>query len=250
MANRQLDNSKVLNTNKQKFAKFIHRLKATFRTKERKRCQALGGYFPESSVVFDVGGHFGYFSKEFAILHKGSCQIHAFEPTSYNYSILNKVCSTYKNIILNNFAFSDQNGHTTINIPVKEKGKIGPGLAHFGDEQNRDYISETIKTVTLDQYVTDRKLTRLDFIKCDVEGAELLVFKGSEESLSRFKPVVFAEIGEEFTRRMGYEPGELIDLFLKRGYRAHMLSEKLILSEELDHYVRCSDYLFLPPGYK
>jgi len=250
MKNMQLDNAKILNSPKQKFAKFIHKLKAKVRSKERKRCQELGRYFPASSVVFDVGGHFGYFSKEFSILHDGSCQIHTFEPTSYNFSILEKVCSRYENISLNNFALSDQNGETIINIPVKEKGKIGPGLAHFGKEKTRDYISETIKTVTLDQYVADQDLQRLDFIKCDVEGAELLVFKGGEESLSRFKPIVFAEIGEEFTLRMGYEPGELIDLFLKQGYRAHMLSEKLILSDEVDSYVRCSDYLFLPDNFE
>ena len=246
MNNRQLENTIVLNSAKQKFARWVHKFKARLRSKERKRCQALGKYFPASSVVLDVGGHFGYFSKEFARLHNGLCQIHTFEPTSYNFSILEEVCARFNNVTLNNFALSDCNGHTVINIPVKEKGKIGPGLAHFGDENNRDYISETIRTVTLDQYVSDQQLTRLDFIKCDVEGAELLVFKGGQESLARFKPIVFAEIGEEFTRRMGYEPGDLIDLFRNQGYRAYMLSETLVLSEEVDSYVRCSDYLFLP----
>ena len=248
MQAKKLETSKVLNSAKQKFAKLIHTFKARNSTKERKRCQTLGQYFSPGSVVLDIGGHFGYFSKEFARLYNGTCSIHTFEPTTYNYSVLEKVSAKYKNIKINNFALSESEGEVVINIPVKKQGKIGPGLAHFGDETSRDYISETIKTVTLDQYVESHGLTRLDFIKCDVEGAELLVFKGAQESLKKFKPVVFAEIVAEITERMGYEPNELINIFLELGYTAYTFDDSLVKSEELKSYTVASDYLFLPPA--
>lgn len=50
--------------------------------------------------------------------------------------------------------------------------------------------TETATIVTLDDYVREKKIPRVDFIKLDVEGAELEVLKGAALSILRFKPIL------------------------------------------------------------
>lgn len=49
-----------------------------------------------------------------------------------------------------------------------------------------------------------------DFIKCDVEGAELLVLKGGEETLKSKKPVIFIELIRKWAQKFNYHPNEVI----------------------------------------
>ncbi len=50
--------------------------------------------------------------------------------------------------------------------------------------------TETVQVTTLDAYVREKNLPRVDFIKLDVEGAELDVLKGAVTSIARFKPIL------------------------------------------------------------
>ena len=58
----------------------------------------------------------------------------------------------------------------------------------------------------------------MDFIKCDVEGAELLVFKGGRQSIERDKPIVFAELLRKWSAKFNYHPNEVLELFRDLGY--------------------------------
>jgi FkbM family methyltransferase len=55
------------------------------------------------------------------------------------------------------------------------------------------YSESAVRAMTLDQLVANEALTRVDFIKIDVEGYEIEVLHGSRAILERFKPVVFLE---------------------------------------------------------
>ena len=59
----------------------------------------------------------------------------------------------------------------------------------------------------------------VDFIKCDVEGAELLVFKGALETLKKDKPIVFSEMLRKWSAKYDYHPNDIIELFSGFGYR-------------------------------
>ena len=58
-----------------------------------------------------------------------------------------------------------------------------------------------IKAKTLDEYCCSNNLSP-DFIKCDVEGAELLVFKGAKNTLINNKPIVFSEILRKWSKNL------------------------------------------------
>jgi FkbM family methyltransferase len=231
---------------RQRLAKLQHYLKSRFKHKERPRVLLLSKYIPEGGVVFDVGAHFGYLAKEFCRIHDGSCKVYCFEPVEYTYSILSRVMSAYKNAVIENIALSDKEGTERISIPVKESGNLGIGLSHFGTETVRDYIIEPINTVTLDGYMQSHNIERLDFIKCDVEGAELLVFKGGTQSLDKFRPVIYTELNDTFTQRLGYRAQDFFSFLTSKGYRPHMLDANGNAHGIESYTAEVEDYLFLP----
>ena len=45
-----------------------------------------------------------------------------------------------------------------------------------------------VRTTTLDNYIRERKIEKVDFIKIDAEGAEREIIKGAEKTIREFKP--------------------------------------------------------------
>jgi hypothetical protein len=71
----------------------------------------------------------------------------------------------------------------------------------------------------LDSVVRDEPLTRLDLLKIDVEGGEMAVLRGAEESLARFRPTVMVELSEENCRAAGITARALVEFLVEKGYR-------------------------------
>lgn len=221
---RKLDPERVYRSPIQRFAHFAQKLRTKYRTRSRDRDVVLflGRFIPEQGVVFDVGAHTGSYTKAFARLHEGRVEVHAFEPLAYNFSILEDVAAGHPNVHTNKVALSDQPGEVDLHLPVKESGRVGSSLGHFGPENARDYVIERVATTTLDAYVGERNLPRLDFVKCDVEGAEFLVLKGAAETLRRFHPTIYIEVFESYLARMGHAPKDVFGFLESLGYRAYL----------------------------
>lgn len=244
----ELSREAVYSNWRQRLAWVQHYLKARYNPKERPRVLQLSRFIPEGGVIFDVGAHFGYLAKEFCAIHGGSCKVHCFEPVSYTRSILQRVVGRFGNVRIDARALSNQAGNVRISIPVKESGRLGIGLSHFGDEMRRDYIVEQVETLTLDAYMDEQAVPRLDFIKCDVEGAELLVLQGAEHALARHRPVVYCELNTHLAARMGYQPERVFDFLSERGYTAFILDAAGEKQAVTGVVAGADDYLFLPPA--
>ncbi|MEM3713876.1 MAG: FkbM family methyltransferase [Nitrososphaeria archaeon] len=77
------------------------------------------------------------------------------------------------NIIPEKLALSDKAGELSISGVA--------GLASLSSSG-----IEKVKVMTIDKFVQDQKLDRVDFIKMDIEGAELDALKGGQETIKRF----------------------------------------------------------------
>ncbi|MBR4384864.1 MAG: FkbM family methyltransferase, partial [Selenomonadaceae bacterium] len=59
-----------------------------------------------------------------------------------------------------------------------------------GDNHLTDDGTEIVRVTTIDAYVREKNLPRVDFIKTDVEGAELDLLHGAATTIARFKPIL------------------------------------------------------------
>tara|TARA_B100000902_G_scaffold67192_1_gene73439 strand:+ start:121 stop:852 length:732 start_codon:yes stop_codon:yes gene_type:complete len=241
MSNPELSN--ILRSPKQKVASFIHFAKAKFRQEKFKEVKKLEPYILKNSVIFDIGAQFGQYSKQFSKIHQGTCIIYAFEPFQYSRNILKKVIQGKKNIKIFSNAFSDKIYESTINIPIKDSGKLGPGLAHIGKEEKRDFVQQKIDVQTIDSFILNENIVNLSFIKIDIEGAEILVFEGAKQTIKNFRPAIKCEIDENLIKRFNKKPEDIFKFFKNFNYKSFILNKDF---QEVSEYSIPSDYLFLP----
>lgn len=239
----QRDAAEIFNSPKQRFAKLLHFLKTRYRVEKRAEVAELAHVIEPQAIIFDIGAHFGQYAKAFAELNGGTTQVYCFEPVGYTRDILNKVVKPYRNIRVFSNGFSNTPGEAAINIPVKKSGKIGPGLAHLGAETSRDFVQENITLDTVDNFVDAHALPRLDFIKMDIEGPELMVLQGALQTLQKHRPAVFCEVSHPHMARMGLRPEDLFTLMHDAGYVAKLQTDSgFVAAADLQ---RSGDYLFV-----
>jgi len=236
--------SGVYNAPSQRFERFLQKLKAKYKSRDRHVVKCLGTLIPEQAVILDIGANVGGYAKEFARLHHGNVSVHCFEPFPYNLSILKEVVGKLANVRINEFALSDTAGEVDLYLPVKASGHLGIGLGHFGAEQVRDYVTERVQTVPLDSYAAENGFSRLDFVKCDVEGAEFLVLKGGVETIRRFRPTIYLEVVEDYLARMGHHAKDVFDFLHSAGYETYQMNFQTCAPVRVDGYQGPENYLF------
>jgi FkbM family methyltransferase len=102
-----------------------------------------------------------------------------------------------------------------------------------------------VPTTTLDALIAAAGLDRLDVLKCDVEGAELLVLAGATRVLDTLRPVVILEADDEHQRRFDATAQDVLDAVIAHGYRAYRYRRGRL--EAVDGVVAGEDdYVFVP----
>jgi len=94
---------------------------------------------------------------------------------------------------------------------------MASSMANLREDQ--DTVTEECVVKKLDDFVSSTpSLKRIDFIKCDVEGAELFVFKGALETMKKDKPIIFTEMLRKWASKFNYHPNQIINLLKDLGY--------------------------------
>lgn len=136
----------------------------------------------KGAVVYDIGANVGFYTLLASMLvgHKG--RVFAFEPLSRNICYLRKhlQINHCSNVVILEAAVSQQDGAALF----KEGENSSTG--HLSAEEGFK-----IETVSLDSLVLTGKIPPPNYIKIDVEGAELSVLFGAKRILIDYHPVVF-----------------------------------------------------------
>ncbi|MFY8166881.1 MAG: FkbM family methyltransferase [Sediminibacterium sp.] len=188
----------------------------------------------KGETVFDIGAHkagYLYFIKKQV---GPSGKVYAFEPQSnlFNYIKKLKALFNWDNVTLEHLAQSNTTGQAQLYLPTEEVGKTSsPGATIAANEDDTNFTSlEKVTTSTLDSYCAVHNCAP-SFLKIDVEGNELNIFKGGFETLSKYKPKIIVEIE---SRHIGKENVMDTIRFLEAiGYKARFVkgSEYLPVSE-------------------
>ncbi len=199
-----------------------HLLKVMTRKHHTEMRGVLSRYINPESVVFDVGGHAGQFTKLFSDM-ASSGQVFVFEPAIYSRSILQIMASMkfLQNVYILPFGLSNKVKHAEIYTPVKKSGSLGYGLAFVGSDENynRQVIASDIILSTIDHVVNTLAIKKVDFIKADIEGSELKMLRGAENTLRQFHPVLMIELNDESLARNRNTSRQLMDFVKNIGYQ-------------------------------
>jgi FkbM family methyltransferase len=171
------------------------------------------------SNCVDVGCHQGFFLDNMLSLAPDGTH-YAFEPVPALFRHLQDKYASRPNVMLRDLALSNTSG--TISFQVN---RDHPGYSGI---ERRDYPSagDRVEVVQVGRERLDAVIpvnTRIDFIKIDVEGAELMVLEGAVDQLRRHRPVVVFEHGPEASQHYDTGPEKIFDLLAKCGLRLSLL---------------------------
>lgn len=178
-------------------------------------------------VVCDIGANRGAFTSLFSDLVGSDGEVHAFEPGPTTFTMLEAATRGRSNCQLNQFALGAAIGEAILLQPGRDDGQASLQRHHEGSWNDAEIVHEhPCRVATLDDYT--RQFTRLDFIKIDVEGAELSVLRGAQATLARLSPVLFLEVHAAWTAAFDYTPADLCQWLWGAGYTDFVLAGEQI----------------------
>jgi FkbM family methyltransferase len=163
-------------------------------------------------TVLDVGANVGYFSAVASGLVGNMGQVHAFEPLAQNLSRLRKNLSAFRWAYSYPYAVGDATGTAVIHFNESEAGWAS--LLTSNDLERRAEVD----VIRLDDWVNDHAINRIDFVKMDIEGGEYHALQGAQKVLSRFRPVIVAELNAVCLARSNRKPEDVFALLRGLGY--------------------------------
>lgn len=166
---------------------------------QRHEIRAVLSRLPPGTVAVDVGANKGAYLYWLRCTVGGAGKVFAYEPQPRLAQYLQSVCAVMKwrNVIVRDCALSDWTGISTLYVPGRSESP-GASLERAVVETT---LSHSYKCVvdTLDHQLLG--IDRVDFLKVDVEGHELQVFRGASQILSRDAPAILFECETRFLRR-------------------------------------------------
>lgn len=189
----------------------------------------------------------------------GDGQIYAFEPSSYSYShlVLMTKLHRLKNIHTYHCAVSNELGTVCLVTPRKSTGHAGRSFAFITGINNKEAGREDIESdrssfeevnaVTVDDFVKDNNLQRIDFIRCDTEGSEMLILNGAADTIEKHKPSLLVEIHSDALKTVfNSSASEVSNYLFGLGY--HMFREdggQISQVNSVDETEKWKDYFFI-----
>lgn len=170
-------------------------------------------------VCADVGAHLGYMSLLMAKLVGEKGKVHSFEALPDNAKLLRR------NISLNGYAQRVQIVNAAVTDGETPTIQLYLGPSSFQSSINpEDGAGQiTIPALSLDGYFEGFR--RLDFIKMDIEGAEVMAVPGMRRVLEHLRPTLLLEVHDD--------AWSAVEVLLSAGYRLQDLDCKPMQLDEM-----------------
>jgi len=198
-----------------------------------------------NSTCVDIGAHKGEILDLF--LKYAPDQKHfAFEPIPALFENLKKKYASSCKVL--SVALSDSQGETTFQYVKNAPAYSGIKQRKY-DIKNPEIEEIDVHLDRLDSILDENQ--KIDFIKIDVEGAELSVLKGAKNTIYTYRPFVLFECGLGASDFYGTQAEEVFDFFSEADMRISTLkgwlqNEKTLTKELFcQHFTNNSEYYFL-----
>jgi FkbM family methyltransferase len=188
--------------------------------------------------------------------------IYAIEPSAFSYAVLQTTLAWHgiaDRVTPVHAAVGDKPGEMLLVTPRKITGRMGRAYAFVADRapegrarpdlQDSGMEVQPTAVMTIDGFCAERAIGQVDFIRMDIEGAELMALTGASGVLDRDRPHVLLEIHPAMlAARFGGTAEQVVEVFRGRGYRMFALNgDRLEERFEVVEDQPWKDYFFIHP---
>ena len=217
----------------------------------------------EGETALDIGANYGIYAYFMSMAVGKTGKVYSFEPVAFTFETLKivaKLLSFSHNTKLIKKGCSDENGTIKFSVPVQASGAFAAGQAYIGNRNDEHDGKENqvkwqstkeveAEIVRLDDFLPE--IEDLPMVKADIEGAELLCFRGAEKLITKHLPTVICEINPWFLEGFGIKLEELTGFFFEKGYKLYFYmnkdGEKLLREVAVKDVVE-DNFVFLHPS--
>jgi FkbM family methyltransferase len=190
-------------------------------------------------LCIDIGANLGYYSTVLSRLVGPQGKVYAIEPVEPVRKVLEKNTRKYKNIEILPYALGEV--ETTIqisNTTFRDKGFLASGSFFVSNDKSGRQADENIAFTASMKKGSKlfAHLDRLDFIKCDIEGYEIVVLPELEPLILKFRPVLLVETA-------GTNREKLLIFFSAKDYSAYVLKKGALTTATMQE---SADIFFIP----
>lgn len=175
-------------------------------------------FLKSGMVVLDVGAHHGLYTLLASKLVGKDGKVYAFEPSSRERRALRLHLALNRcgNVAVQPVAVARSDGESEFHVvDGSETGcnSLKPPNVASGTSPT------TVRAVSLDSWMQRENVSTVDFIKLDVEGAELEALEGASLLLERRpRPMAVVEVQDVRTAPWGYRAKEIVSLLESKGF--------------------------------
>lgn len=212
-----------------------------FYRREKPSLDLILNKMPSNGTFIDIGANIGEYS---LVISKNKNAIsYAFEPVNKTITLMKKnveINNLNNKIKLHKIILSDNDGSEKITTNLF-------GRNHISNRNNKN--SKTVKSQRLDSFIKEKNMKNIDFIKIDVEGAEIKVLKGAIESIKKFKPKVIIEINNNHLKKFNSSSKEIFKIFNSLNYKCEFeLTNESIKKFDIEkaNFNITKNYYFIP----
>lgn len=199
--------------------------------------------------IIDIGGHSGRHTRVF-LDTLGAGHVWVFEPLPQAFAWLHTQFAAHPNVTLIQAAVSNQNGRTRFVINHSAPEESGLRRRRYNNEAEPQLEHIDVELTRLDDHLHGRwSMPWIDFIKIDIEGAEIDALNGAAQLIARDRPLISVEFGEPSYSAYQQRPEDLYTLAQRHDYRlTDLLGHPM---ESRDQWLACVDryywdYLMIP----
>lgn len=195
-------------------------------TRPMDRC-LLERFVSPGSVCLDIGAHGGAWTYPMAKRVGDAGSVHAFEVFPYYAKALERALwlRRIRNVKVHSIGLGDADSDHAITL-VDESGEALTGRVHLTANGETPTEQVVVPIRKLDTIMSqDPSLAQATFVKVDVEGAELAVFRGARQMLEVARPVIYCEIVDSYCRRYGHRLVHVVRHLMDAGYRPFSLAD-------------------------
>jgi FkbM family methyltransferase len=183
--------------------------------------QTLEGYLKPGMVVVDVGANVGLYTVVCASLVGKNGKVCAFEPVPWLAQRVkwNVRLNSMPNIEIYNIAVGAKSGKG--NLYLSKSGQETSSLYQWCFTCNNNI---EVSVITLDKWIQDLNINRIDLLKVDTEGSELDIFLGAQAALrDGIIKAIIVEFNKEAQKAAGFSCDDLRNLLAQYDFEWYRL---------------------------